>query len=410
MTDMTEQTIASQAENTEVSPETSSQAPEVKSKKTLVEHRIDTTKMLIGALNDGKAPWQDPEAVEKIGLPVRSGRDDQTFKGFNAIVLMTTALTRNYSDPRWLTAKDAKDFGVLIKRGEKATYIETTDFYKRDENGKKVIEDGKPVILAKPNVYLTATFNVEQLEKTRNLERLPPAPEYKPKEPDLELAEKILKNSPVQLEHTLKPGDRPRYNGWTDVISMPPQESFATKEGYCAEVMHQLAHATGFSKRGNREGVTAAPKTKKNIEEELCGEMASLFLRLETGMKLESSHKKEHEDVGRFMEMNCLTEDGEVFNKAAFAIAATNAQRMTKMVLGLAQEKAQEKTQEKNAEQGPVQKDPQTRPIEQEKAPEQALEQAPREVAQENTPIPEQSVENTRKTKRGKNQEAGYGR
>jgi antirestriction protein ArdC len=251
--------------------------------------------------------------------------------------------------------------------------------------------------LKKPNVYLSAVFNVEQLEQTRNLARLSPAPEYKPKEPDLELAEKILKNSPVQLEHTLEPGNRPRYDSFKDVISMPPQDSFASKEGYYAEVLHQLTHATGFSKRDNREGVIAAPKAKKNIDEELAGEMASLFLRLKTGLKLEPSHQKEHEDVAQFIESNCIKENGEVFNSFTFAIAATNAQRMAKDVIAL----SREKTQEKSAEQAPEQ----NKTSEQDKS----LNSLPWEEAQENT-SPREANSSARKAKRGKAQEIDCGR
>jgi antirestriction protein ArdC len=383
-----------------------------KPKKTLSEHRIDTTKMLLQAINDDKSPWQHPEAVEKIGLPVRAA-NSQEFKGFNAIVLMTTAIVNNYNDPRWVTSKDTKDFGLLIKQGEKATYVETTDFYKRDEKGGMMKENGKPVKLQKPNVYLTAVFNVAQLAKTRNIERLSPAPEYKPKEPDLELAEKILKNSPAQIEHSsLKAGERPRYNGYTDVISMPPQESFASKEGYYAEAIHQIAHSTGFSKRDTpRKGINDAPRSKGNVEEELCGEMASLFLRLQTGLKLEPSHQEEHKDVKKFMEMNCLTEQGEVFRNVAFAIAGTHAERMTKQVMEL----AQEKTQEKNVEQAPVQEKTQNQTLGQE-APEQTprqektQDQEPEQEAPEWAREPERTAEPARKSKRGKALEIDLGR
>ena len=48
----------------------------------------------------------------------------KTYRGGNAIHLMATGLHKGYGDPRWMTYRQAAEFGWQVRKGEKGTHIE----------------------------------------------------------------------------------------------------------------------------------------------------------------------------------------------------------------------------------------------------------------------------------------------
>ena len=57
-----------------------------------------------------------------------------------------------------------------------------------------------------------------------------------------EAAEIILANSGAVVRIG---GDRAFYSPATDHIQMPPQAAFATAEGFCGTLLHEMSHWTG---------------------------------------------------------------------------------------------------------------------------------------------------------------------
>ncbi|GHV39356.1 hypothetical protein FACS1894187_19230 [Synergistales bacterium] len=324
---------------------TEKEAAKTTTKDILGKHRNEITQEILKAMENGKAPWQNPELIEKVGLPVRNGYNKEPYTGFNALALMTKTITNDYDDPRWLSTKDIGEYNLLIKKGEKATYIEAVEYGVPNENGKAEVK----------SIYTIPMFNVKQLQETRELIKLTAAEPFKPKTPDIQLAEKIIKNSNVQFEHTLKGGevpDKATYNSWTDTVSMPPKEAFNSLEGYYAEALHQVAHATGHVKRNNRKGANTniQPNTRAGVDEQLTCEIASMFIRFETGFKLENSHAKDHQNLDAMVKMNCTKRDDTVSNSHMFAIAANNANRGLGLIKRYAtMEKKQTQEQAKSA-------------------------------------------------------------
>lgn len=270
-------------------------------RKTLDDIRMENTLLLLNTAEKGNAPWQNMEAAAKIGMPYTpdlKGNPQEPFTGTNALVLMAVAMDKGFKDPRWVSAEECRKNPetMWIQKGEKATFIEITDWYKRDEKGAFIIgADGKAEMKGKgekPLVYIKAMFNVSQLENPTGSLAEDKIVRRVATEPNFELAEKIIKDSPVRINHCIVDGGRPRYDVTKDVVEMPKAESFSSKEAYYAEVLHQLAHSTGHKKRNGRDGLYVRPEeSRKKIGEELTGEIASFFLRMSTGMKLDSSHQ-----------------------------------------------------------------------------------------------------------------------
>src|SRR5436309_3305998 len=129
---------------------------------------------LIAQLRDGTAPWQLPwEAGQRLSPynPTTGNR----YRGINILALMAT----EYTDPRWMTYRQAQVQGWQVRAGEKATQIqhwiweEARD--RLDKDGKPDLDsEGKPirdmVRLSRPKVIAAAVFNAAQIDGIPELE------------------------------------------------------------------------------------------------------------------------------------------------------------------------------------------------------------------------------------------------
>src|SRR6185312_16063518 len=91
------------------------------------DFRQEVTDNIIRMLEQGTAPWQKPWEAGRLGMP-HNPTTDKSYRGGNAIHLMTVAAGRGYEDPRWLTYKQAAENGWQVRKGEKGTQIEYWEF------------------------------------------------------------------------------------------------------------------------------------------------------------------------------------------------------------------------------------------------------------------------------------------
>src|ERR1700676_645653 len=92
---------------------------------TLRDFRQEVTDNIIGMLERGVAPWQQPwePGASSLSVPFNP-TSERAYRGGNAIHLMATGLQHGYEDPRWMTYKQAADQGWQVRKGEKGTQIE----------------------------------------------------------------------------------------------------------------------------------------------------------------------------------------------------------------------------------------------------------------------------------------------
>ena len=105
----------------------------------------EITDNIIAALENGVAPWraeQDTTGVPAIPSNASSGN---AYNGVNIINLWIEQQIRGFTSPRWMTFKQAKDAGGMVRKGEKGTLAifyktleKETD--KTDDNGEAVTE------------------------------------------------------------------------------------------------------------------------------------------------------------------------------------------------------------------------------------------------------------------------------
>jgi antirestriction protein ArdC/phage/plasmid primase-like uncharacterized protein len=289
---------------------------------------------LIEQLRQGTAPWQRPW---KPGMPNQfmpmNPTSGKRYKGINAVHL----LSQGYSDPRWLTYKQAVAAGAQVRRGEKGTGVQ---YWKFKEERQKLDGAGKPltdaqgnvvmevVQLERPKVFFATVFNAEQID---GMPPLPTRDETQHWDP-IPRAEAIMQASGAQIRHHA--GDGAYYAPAIDAIHMPNRERFHDAAGYYATALHELGHWTGHETRLARD-LSNPFGSEGYAREELRAEIASMILGDELGIGHDPGQHAAY--VGSWIK--ALQEDPyEVFR------AAADAERIKDFVLSLEQQ--QEQTEE----------------------------------------------------------------
>jgi len=292
---------------------------------------------LIEQLKKGVAPWQKPwEPGDLLAVLPMNPTTGKRYRGINSLNLMSRA----YTDPRWLTYKQAISLGAQVRKGEKSTLVQywkfTDERIKIDDNNNPVLNtEGQPikeqVRLERPRVFYAAVFNAQQMDNLPELSIK--APDWDP----LERAEHILQASHAVIHHG--EADRAFYRPSTDSIHLPHKHQFPTPDRYYATALHELGHWTGHESRLNRD--LAHPFGSEGYgREELRAEIASMLLSGELGIGHDPGQHVAYVNSW----IKALQEDPtEIFR------AAADAEKIQDYVLALSQQ--QEIAQEVDAEE-----------------------------------------------------------
>lgn len=225
------------------------------------------TNRMIEALEQGTVPWQQPWSVER-GTP-RNLASGKAYRGINTFLLAL----QPFASPFWLTYKQAQDRGGQVRKGEKGTHIVFWNMLKKEQT------DGS--IDTIPLLRTYCVFNAMQCDGIEV-----PALETVPREhnPNQE-AERIVAGfvGAPSITH----GDtRAYYRPSTDSVHMPDPQAFTSPDAYYNVLFHELTHATGHSKRLDREGIRDAHAFGDAVysKEELVAEMGAAFLSAQAGI------------------------------------------------------------------------------------------------------------------------------
>ncbi|MCE7914614.1 MAG: DUF1738 domain-containing protein [Nitrosomonas sp. PRO4] len=292
---------------------------------------------LIEQLKKGVAPWQKPwEPGDLLAILPVNPTTGKRYRGINSLNLMSRA----YTDPRWLTYKQAISLGAQVRKGEKSTLVQywkfTDEHIKKDDSGNPVLNsEGNPIKeqirLERPRVFYASVFNAEQMDNLPELSIK--APDWDP----LERAEHILQASHAVIRHG--EADRAFYRPSTDSIHLPHKHQFPTPDRYYATALHELGHWTGHELRLNRD--LSHPFGSEGYgREELRAEIASMLLSGELGI----GHDPGQHVAYVSSWIKALQEDPtEIFR------AAADAEKIQDYILALSQQ--QEMAQEVDTEE-----------------------------------------------------------
>jgi antirestriction protein ArdC len=226
------------------------------------------TQAILDKLESGTVPWRKPWVSEAP----RNLRSKKAYRGINHFLLSLS----EYSNPYWLTYKQAKEFGGQVRKGEKSTPVV---FWKWFENATEDEETGEVTISRRPMLRYYRIFNLEQIDGIKE-DKIPAwgveaEHDFQP----VEAAEGIIGAMP-QCPIIKTEGQRACYNVRSDVVSMPDTKLFKGDEAYYGTLFHELGHATGAEARLNRFNAddTVNFGSADYSKEELIAEMTAAFL------------------------------------------------------------------------------------------------------------------------------------
>lgn len=275
------------------------------------------TNSIIAALEQGTPPWIRPwqDCNDAVPSNLVTGKP---YRGINVIMLYVEASSKNYTDNRWLTFKQASDIGARIRKGEHGTQI---IFYRMREI-KDAMSDVADADAADtrsiPLLRTFTVFNVSQLESIPERFVIRPVLTWQP----IEEAEQVLIKTRAVICHG---GNRAFYRPSDDIIQLPPSASFEKPEDYYATALHVLCHWTGHPRRLNRP-LTGRRDIEAYAYEELVAEIGAAFLCAHSGLSARLEHASY---ISTWLE--ALRRD-----KRLIFVAAGAAQKAADFVLGLA--------------------------------------------------------------------------
>lgn len=306
---------------------------------------------MIASLENGVAPWR--ATWVRAGMP-RNAMSGKAYRGINIVILSLTSMARSYSDPRWLTFKQANEAaastlrkrGIKVEKNARGTWVLADGENKgrscggvRAGQNKDNGSGGTEIVFWKYNQKTVTNdageeetrswamargytvFNVEQCDDLV-LEHIGPNPMMIREHAPIETCEKIAKSWTVPLSHG---GDVACYFPSSDRIQMPCPESFESSESYYATLFHEMGHSTGHPSRLGRD-LTCLKSAHTYAQEELVAEMTSCFLAAHCGIFLPSVSENSASYLAGWASK--LREDTKVMIRAASA-----AQKAADMIL-----------------------------------------------------------------------------
>lgn len=302
---------------------------------------------LVKKIEANEAPWQKGW-VSGMGDILPVNHQGKPYRGNNLLDLMMTAQAKGYSDNRWYTFNNAKDYGGHVRKGEKGTVItffsRTKTENRKDEQGNTIYDkDGNPekvtFLLERPIITTAVVFNAEQIEGLPPRELTTPLSEWE----RIERAEAIaqgIQSQGVTIEHRF--GDRAYYSPIEDKIVMPDRGQFPTPDAYYATLLHEIGHSTGHKDRLNRD-LSGGFGSESYAKEELRAEIASMIV----GEQLQIGYDPSQHHAYLKSWAKVIKEDPKEILKAV-----KDADEISNFVLGLGEEidKAKEISQPNTAQ------------------------------------------------------------
>jgi len=275
-----------------------------KAKKAYVaKERVDVyqeiTNRIIGALENGVAPWFQPwDSAKKTGTQFigsafpENAKTGNRYRNLNILLLWMTAAEKGYTSNKWATYQQWQELGGHVLKDEKSTFcFKYGEFKKKVENEQGEIEE--------ENRKYAISFRLFNLEQTSlaNDERFNPHGPVEPtvivEKPKWERRPEIdawLEATGIELRHR---GDRAFYSIDKDYVQLPHIAQFKGKNAnYYSTAFHEFGHATGHPSRVGRT-FGKVRGDSNYAKEELVAELVSAFLCADHGVIAEPTQDGE---------------------------------------------------------------------------------------------------------------------
>lgn len=230
----------------------------------------EVTARILQKLESGTMPWVKPWSGAVNGATPCNAVTGRAYSGCNIILLWIASSDRDWSTPRYLTFKQAKESGGTVRKGEHGTKIV---FVK-----KLVVKDkaDPEVTRTIPMMREYTVFNVAQCEGLP--EKISNPNPAKPRNKDSRDSDvdAFIESTGVRFQTA----DKACYVPSQDFICMPAFEAFNGAAAYYGTSFHELVHATGHKSRLDRD-LKNRFGTSAYAAEELIAELGASFLSAE---------------------------------------------------------------------------------------------------------------------------------
>ena len=253
----------------------------------VMNNRKELVDKLIQQMQKGYVPTKDAWNDLLTNTPYNPVSQIK-YRAGNRFRLMYAAIENGYTDPRWMTFKQAADNNYKILPGSKSVLLEKWIFHKDiprlDEHNKPVLDDitGKPIIdhvpYAHPRVNYFRVFNAAHISGLPEL-TLPEVTH----DQIFQMETDFVASSKCPIYYD---SSKAFYSPAEDAVHLPPKEAFKSNESRLSVLLHEMSHSTGHESRLNRNIRNSFGSIDYAIEE-LNAEISSFFLESDLGIHLE---------------------------------------------------------------------------------------------------------------------------
>lgn len=293
----------------------------------------EVTNTIIAALEQGVAPWNKPWGGPGGGLALPRRATGERYRGINVLMLWCAASERGYSNPTWMTFKQAIALKACVRKGEKGTLVVYANaVVKKEENAA-----GEETERKIPFMKGYTVFNVEQIDG------LPAefTPELLPEATRIGAADRLPEVDAffdalgADVGHG---GGQAYYRISDDRVQLPVFEAFDTAAAYYATRAHEMIHWTRHETRLNRSFGRKTWGDEGYAQEELVAELGAAFICAALGVS--SMVREDHASYIHHWLEKLRQDKRYVFQ------AATHAQRAVDFLQELATGAGQPEVQE----------------------------------------------------------------
>lgn len=267
----------------------------------LTPQRKQIVDEVIKNLESGVGLWQP--GWNMPGMP-ESAITGKKYRGVNNFLLTFVAMSRQYSDTRWVTFNQMKEKDWKFKTDEegrslgKGAGVSIEYFEMRDkETGKpfdrKVLdgltaEEKEDYINdhVRPIRKYYTVFNGDIIDgiPTKEIRTINPNDK-------VERVENLLTYWSENEAKIVYGGQDAYYRISADEIHLPERERFFSMQEFYSTALHELGHSTGHETRLNRD-IQNLFGTSDYAIEELRAEIASMFIEQDLEIQVDDEHKR----------------------------------------------------------------------------------------------------------------------
>ena len=287
--------------------------------------RQELTNRVLAYLDAGTVPWR--KAWTSASSRPINAKTQKAYSGINSLILgMAMFENATYaSDNRFITAVQANELGMHIRKGEHAAArvirmveVDRRKAEKETEGEVVAQEDGKYLVMKTYPVFHASQLNKE----------LPPVVSTKANvAPVAAVGTMVNAMKATGLKIAEGPFE-PVFIPKLDLIRMPPMSSFKgvdaadTEANYYGTLLNELAHSVGAPKRLGRFGLSQLTLRERAMEELVAEWSSAMMCSGISGIKLGEDHVQQHSAYLASW-MQALKDDKSAIFKAAAAAQRT---------------------------------------------------------------------------------------